>query len=514
MGSFRSWRTVLIAFAAILAMTVAIGGCFGGGGSSGAVLKVWVTEIDIENELRTEAGLLSSGPGVQHAAVTLVGTGQTATTNYLGECTFANVSPGTYDVAVVKEGMASTTAYNVYVSPYGTNEVELRMVKPPERETPIPETVPPMVYVSCQSTEQETKDVSVSASDSSGMSWILLFIDNLYVSRFGMGTGVDPHITGTYLWNTVSGESAVDNGEHTITAIAIDNYGNIGYRSIVVTVDNLGYSVEEPSKPTNVKSCAATIHYSVIDLLNGLEEKYEPIISSSLADRILALVKNLNKTTSLVRPLAMPAGSEAVAFCQVTWQTEDRLDNLSGFKIYRDGVFIGESPSVQAGSTSLLIGFPDPPAQTGYYIDGSSKLTPNVPVSYRVSAYNRWGEGDKSSSATTTPLGALEKVVLGAPVQGTDEYGDYLEFTWPYVTNAELYVVRIIDDLNGTPVHEASGTYNLVRVYRSGLNPDDNHHLYVLAINSIPSPPPGFDPNTWSPSQMSVSASELRSLEW
>lgn len=71
MDSFRSWRTVLIACVAILAITVAIGGCFGG--ISGAVIKGCVTEIDLENALRFEAGLLSSGPGVSGAKVTLVG---------------------------------------------------------------------------------------------------------------------------------------------------------------------------------------------------------------------------------------------------------------------------------------------------------------------------------------------------------------------------------------------------------------------------------------------------------
>ena len=262
-----------------------------------------------------------------------------------------------------------------------------------------------------------------------------------------------------------------------------------------------------------MKACAATISYSVIDLLHTLEDKYELELTSSLADRILALIKNLNETTSQVRPLAMPDGSSAVAFCRVTWETLDSLKSLTGFKIYRDGVFIGESPAQPSGTQALLIQPrpPDPP-ETGSYIDGSSKLTPNVPVSYRVSAYNRWGEGDKSPSATTTPLGALEKVALGAPVRGTDAYGDYLEFTWPYVTNAQLYVVRIIEDLSGTPVHEASGTHNLVRVYRSGLNPDDSHHLYVLAINSIATS--GFDPNTWSSGQVSVSASELGYFEF
>lgn len=104
MGSFRSWRTVLIAFAAILAMTVAIGGCFGGGDSLGAVLKVCVTEIDTENLDRFGADLTASAPGVEGAHVTLVGTSQVATTNGRGEFTFRNVSPGTYNVAASKTG--------------------------------------------------------------------------------------------------------------------------------------------------------------------------------------------------------------------------------------------------------------------------------------------------------------------------------------------------------------------------------------------------------------------------
>ena len=50
MGSSRSWRTVLIAFAAILAIT-GIEAVSEVGVAQCVVLKVCVTEIDIENEL-------------------------------------------------------------------------------------------------------------------------------------------------------------------------------------------------------------------------------------------------------------------------------------------------------------------------------------------------------------------------------------------------------------------------------------------------------------------------------
>ncbi len=499
MDSFTSHRRLLIACIAILSIAVAIGGCIGS--PSGAVLKGYVTEIDTKNLHRFEGSLLSSAPGVEGAHVTLERTGQVATTNGHGEFTFRNVSPGTYNVAVSKTGWASATAYNVRVDSNRTNEVTLGMVKP-GGDVEIRKASPPTVSVVCPSPIRDTVDIDVSARSASGINAILLFIDNSYVKLFRTGAG------GRYQWDTLSAVSGADNGEHTITAMAMDMYGNIGYESIVVMVDNIGKQAPIPQTPTNVSACATTVHYSVVDLLNGLEEKYEPVISSSLADRILALVKNLNKTTSLVRPLAMPAGSEAIAFCQVTWQTRDRLADLSGFKIYQDGVFIGESPAAQAGSTSLLIGFPNPPAQTGYYIDGSSKLTPNVPVSYRVSAYNPWGEGNRSASVTTTPLGALNKVSLRDPYVKNG----FLRFTWLPVNNAKLYAFRIIDSSSGSVVEQIYQAANEASVDPNALELGKEYHWYVLAIDSFPSPPAVFDPNTWSPSQMSVSASELRSF--
>lgn len=508
MGSFTSHRRFLIACAVILAIAVAVGGCFGP--LSGPVIKGHVTELDSENALRFQAGLLSSGQAVSGATVTLVGPeSHVTTTNSLGQFTFANVSPGTYHITVWKSGFASAAAYDVRVTSYRTNEVELRMVKPKEGY-PVGETNPPAVYVSCPPTVWETGYITVSASDPSGIDGILLFIDNSYVELFDTGAG-GSYMSGTYPWDTLSGQSVADNGEHTITAMAIDAHRNIGYRSIVVTVNNIGLPVSAPKAPINVRACAATISYSVIDLLHALEDKYELEITSSLADRILALIKNLNETTSQVRPLAMPDGSSAVAFCQVTWETLDSLKNLTGFKIYRDEVFIGESPAQPSRTTALLIQPRPVPPQVRSYADGSSKLTPNVPVSYRVSAYNRWGEGYKSDSATTTPLSALTKVSLIKPVERGVVVGDSQEFIWSPVTNAKLYAIRIVESLSGAVVRElyTPGNYISVDLLGLGSENDEDYHWYVLAINSIPSPPSNFNPSTWSPSQMSVSASDL-----
>ena len=92
-------------------------------------IKGYVTEIDTTNFERFEAGLVYSAPGVQGATVALTGTGHVATTNSRGEFTFYDVPPGVYNVMVMKDGWASSAAYNVYVDSDRTTEVELRMVK-------------------------------------------------------------------------------------------------------------------------------------------------------------------------------------------------------------------------------------------------------------------------------------------------------------------------------------------------------------------------------------------------
>jgi hypothetical protein len=72
---------------AVLAVTLSIGGCFGGGGIGRLSIKGYVTEIDTTNFERFVAGLYSS-PSVQGATVAITGTGHVATTNSRGEFTF------------------------------------------------------------------------------------------------------------------------------------------------------------------------------------------------------------------------------------------------------------------------------------------------------------------------------------------------------------------------------------------------------------------------------------------
>ena len=503
---------------AVLAVTLSIGGCFGGGGIGRLSIKGYVTEIDTTNFERFEAGLVYSAPGVQGATVALTGTGHVATTNSRGEFTFYDVPPGVYNVMVMKDGWASSAAYNVYVDSDRTTEVELRMVKPSGQGPIIEKAIPPQVNVgSTQSPEPSVRNIDISASSAYGIWGILLFIDNTPVKAFVpvSSSGI------SYPWDTASGDFPVDSGEHTITAIAIDTYGNIGCMSIVVTVDHIGEPVPPPQAPINVMAMSTTVHYSVFDLTVELGERGLLSQSVSTVNETYGMPRHLQMIESGVRPLAMPAGSDAAIYCDVLWNNND--PTVKGFKVYRDGIFIGQLPASESESGSLLMNpnpIPEimPPVPEYYYTDGSSKLTPNVPVSYRVSAYNSWGEGNKSASVTVTPLNALSEVIVVQPQISAivPDPGDYLHFQWNKVPNAKLYYIDVIS-ADGTLMWEgyAYGNENSVAygdpartIWESGSLTPGQYYFFIRAFNFRENPPVPFDFN-WIPKEVSSSASKL-----
>lgn len=367
---------------AVLAVTLSIGGCFGGGGIGRLSIKGYVTEIDTTNFERFVAGLRYSSPSVQGATVAITGTGHVATTNSRGEFTFYDVPPGVYNVMVMKDGWASSAAYNVM-------------------------------------------------------------------------------------------------------------------------------------------AMSTTVHYSVFDLTVELGERGLLSQSVSTANETYGMPRHLQMIESGVRPLAMPAGSDAAIYCDVLWNNND--PTVKGFKVYRDGIFIGQLPASESESGSLLMNpnpIPEimPPVPEYYYTDGSSKLTPNAPVSYSVSAYNSWGEGNKSASVTVTPLNALSEVIVVQPqisaiVPGP---GDYLHFQWNKVPNAKLYYIDVIS-ADGTLMWEgyAYGNENSVvygdparTIWESGSLTPGQYYFFIRAFNFRENPPVPFDFN-WIPKEVSSSASKL-----
>jgi nickel-dependent lactate racemase len=145
----------------------------------------------------------------------------------------------------------------------------------------------------------------------------------------------------------------------------------------------------------------------------------------------------------------------------------------------------------------------------------------DVPISYRVSAYNSWGEGNKSASVTTTPLNALSEVTVVEPIMPAivPIPDNYPWFEWITVPNAKLYLIDVIRADGVIMWHGyAYGHENRVRYG------DDNHtipdgqnwsltqgqyYFYITAINSRENPPMPSGFAAWSPKEISISSSKL-----
>ena len=515
-----NWRALATLAVAILTAALSVSGCFGGGGtgtSTGGVIKGYVTEIDA-NGFRTDATLLTSGPGVERASVSLVGTSKIATTNYRGEFTFSGVAPGTYSIVVTKPGWASAAFYGVGVETGVTTEVTLRMVKPGGM-LPITESIAPNVSISCPSPVSGTGYVYVDARDETAMAGALLFIDGLLVSAIEANSPGDPVAQGTYLWETYSeySESGWHDGEHVLTALALDASGNIGCRSITVTVNNGTLPGSVPYAPTNVTAQAMTIHYSLFDLLSAPYAYQSSSASPGLAARILEAAKKVRDSVPPAQTRGTPAGSDAVVACGVSWLLPSGSPSVTGFKVYRDGTFVAESPVESPG----LVVDPIPPVALWLWLDGSPALCPGKTVSYSVSGYNRSGEGRRSAPDATTPLHPLSKVTLTAPAQDSSVSSLVPLLSWAKVAGADLYLIVVRDEASNQQMWEgyAAGAENAVYYGDFSHTPPGgqsalplvrgrSYTWFVMAIASTPDPPIPPD-SMWSPDAQSISTSDL-----
>jgi hypothetical protein len=102
----------------------------------------------------------------------------------------------------------------------------------------------------------------------------------------------------------------------------------------------------------NVMAMSTTVHYSVFDLTVELGERGLLSQSVSTVNETYGMPRHLQMIESGVRPLAMPAGSDAAIYCDVLWNNND--PTVKGFKVYRDGIFIGQLPASESESESHL----------------------------------------------------------------------------------------------------------------------------------------------------------------
>lgn len=486
-----------------------LSGCFGGGGggstSPKGAITGYVSEVDTSNPLKTELTFMGSSPGVASASVTLVGTNKVAQTTNVGKFTLSSISPGTYDLVIQKTGWPSVKVYSVTVESNKTKELALRMVKP--GQTAPPETIAPTVSINCPSTVSGSADISITANDASGIYGVVLFIDENQEPVQGWGFDGNPVTSPlTWRWDTITPPDQYSygagwhNGEHTLTVIALDKNYNAAFRSITVNVNNQTESGDLPTAPTNLKAIMMTAHYSMFSTPTSLD----PIVREAKSRKSLGIF-DVPGIKTRIGTRGTPSGSDSIIICSLDWNYGG--PNVLGFKVYRDGVCIGDVPNNES---------PWP--------DSSPKLTPGQKVEYRVSAYNRVGEGPKSASVQRTPLSPLNGVILTSPANGSQGIPSTPTFSWRSVAGAEAYLIVVLgprDDFTGQPTvmwvgytkGEISVAYDApghTIEQAKPLIPGTQYTWYVTAVATTPDIPDNPNWDTWQPDAVSISASE----EW
>ena len=490
-----------------------LSGCLGGGGggstSPKGAITGYVSEVDTSTPMRIELTFGGSSPGVASASVTLVGTSKVAQTTNVGKFTLSSISPGTYDLAIQKSGWPSVKVYGVSVEANKTRELALRMVKP--EQTAPPETAAPTVSINCPSTVSGSAEISITVNDASGIFGVALFIDENQEPIKGWGfDGSTVTSPLTWTWDTITPptESSYGigwhNGEHTLTVIALDKNYNAAFRSITVNVNNQPEVGNLPTAPTNLRAMMMTAHYSVF----GTPAPFGPMGRGMKPQKRLGIF-DVSTIKSRIGTKGTPAGSDSIIICSLDWNYGD--PNVLGFKVYRNGVCIGDVPNNRS---------PWP--------DTSPKLSPGQNVEYRVSAYNRVGEGPKSASVQRTPLSPLRGVVLVSPANGSST-SSTPTFSWQSVAGAEAYLIVVLgppsDPIQNIPTTmwtgytrgETSVAYgdpgHTIGSPVKTLAPGTQYTWYVMAAATTPDPPTNpEDWGTWEPDAVSMSASEIRTF--
>jgi len=216
--------------------------------------------------------------------------------------------------------------------------------------------------------------------------------------------------------------SILCDGEHKITFVAYDMNYNRSQLTINVIIDNQN-SGDSPGIPNNLWPLSVTFGENIgifsnerIELYNRMDIQEDPNIVT-LSDG-----KTLN--LDAVIKTAEPDANLVVA---IEWLS---VADATGYKIYRK--FEGEENFKYIGST----GYP-------YYLDASPQLAVGRKVYFQVSAFNTYGESEKSAAEWTVPLPKFN-VELISPQNGAtgvslnptlqwqpiEIVGNYREYDW------------------------------------------------------------------------------------
>jgi len=305
----------------------------------------------------------------------------TTTTDAQGRFGIANLDDGTYDIIVTQSGRATSKAQDVHIISGQTTVVNLVQK---EANVPTWECEPPTITITGISEGDIISDtienITVNINDDSDIKYI--FIGNNYIPNqleYDLAYYDTSNITLPSFDTTL-----LSDGSYQVTVVVYDMNYNRSQLTLNITINN-GGSGAIPGVPTSLWPLSITLGENVGYFSTGRNELFKRI-GIEEDPNIINLPEG--KTIDLNAVINV-AGLDSNLFVEIDWES---VVDATGYKIYRK--FEGED-------TYHLIG-----SSTGYpwFYDTDPRLSIGRKTYYQVSAYNSFGESERTAAEWTIPL--------------------------------------------------------------------------------------------------------------
>jgi len=382
-----------------------------------------------------------AGPPVEGSLVEIkegVTTISTTTTDAQGRFDITGLTYGTYDIIVTQSGRASSKAQDVNIISSQTIVVNLV-----QKEVNVPtwETDPPTISTTGiveGATLSGTVTCSVQVADDSDIKYVFI----------GLGY-IPSELENEYNIILPSFDTTLfPDGDYQVTVVAYDMNYNRSQLTLNVTISN-GSSGAVPATPTSLWPLSVTFGENIGFFSTGRNELFNQI---GIEEDPNIITLSEGKTIDL-NSVINAADPDSNLFVELEW---DSIVNAMGYKIYRK--FEGEDIYQFIGSS------------TGYprFYDTDSRLSVGRKTYYQVSAYNGFGESEKTPAEWTIPLPKFNlnlvspgNHAIGASLTPTLQWqpveivGNYQHYDWYIMGKNDNYYTGY-----GTVENEISVVYD------------------------------------------------------
>jgi hypothetical protein len=405
------------------------------------------------------------GPAVEGSTVTIVGTTISTITDAEGNYVIDKVPIGTHDVIVTQSGRATSKAQSIIIIEDQTTTVDFI-----QKEVNVPgwEIDPPTISttgIEEGDTLSGMVNCSAQVADASDIRCIYVGFDYVPAYLFGEWEYDFASYGSNEITPSPIDTTTVPDGEFQIVIVAYDMNYNRSQLTLNVTINN-GSSGDAPATPTSLWPLSFTFGEKVGFFSTGRNELFKRIGIKENPNTI-----NLPEGRKIdLNAVINVAGPDSNLFVGIEW---DSVEDATGYKIYRK--FESEDIYHCIGSTGEIP-----------FYDTDPQLSVGRKTYYQVSAYNGFGESEKTTAEWTIPLpkfnlnlvspqnGATEvslnPTLRWQPVEVVGKYQDYdfyimgkndSYYTWDDEVGNETSVVYNGEPLQYLKVYEWN-VYNAI----------------------------------------------------